>query len=124
MNLYLLFGYSFGLTLEILEISQKDYLNYKLTGELATDFSYASGSGVFDLLSWKYRDDYMKASQIDGSKLADPVPSSAVIGKVSRQAAELTGLQEGTPVVCGGVDNSCMALGAGCFGEGEVYTSL
>ena len=105
-------------------IGTKDYLNYKLTGELATDFSYASGSGVFDLLSWKYRDDYMKASQIDGSKLADPVPSSAVIGKVSRQAAELTGLQEGTPVVCGGVDNSCMALGAGCFGEGEVYTSL
>ncbi len=105
-------------------IGTKDYLNYKLTGELATDFSYASGSGVFDLLHWKYREEYIKASKIDGSKLADPVLSSAIIGKVSKQAAELTGLLEGTPVVCGGVDNSCMALGAGCFGDGEVYTSL
>ena len=105
-------------------IGTKDYLNYKLTGELATDFSYASGSGVFDLLNWKYREDYIEASKIDGDKLADPVPSSAIIGKVGRQAAELTGLLQGTPVVCGGVDNSCMALGAGCFGEGEVYTSL
>jgi xylulokinase len=42
----------------------------------------------------------------------------------AREAAERTGLLEGTPVVCGGVDNSCMALGAGCFGEGDVYTSL
>ncbi len=105
-------------------IGTKDYLNYKLTGELATDFSYASGSGVFDLLNWRYREDYIKASGIDRDKLADPVPSSAVIGKVSKEAAELTGLLEGTPVICGGVDNSCMALGAGCFGEGEVYTSL
>lgn len=105
-------------------VGTKDYLNYMLTGEIATDYSYASGSGVFDLLHWRYRQDYVTAAQIDESKLAEPVPSSAVIGKVSKTAAELTGLLAGTPVVCGGVDNSCMALGAGCFGEGEVYTSL
>ena len=105
-------------------IGTKDYLNFMLTGVLATDYSYASGSGVFDLLNWQYRQDYLAASRIDGSKLAEPIPSSAVIGKVSKAAAELTGLLEGTPVVCGGVDNSCMALGAGCFGEGDVYTSL
>ncbi len=105
-------------------IGTKDYLNYLLTGELATDFSYASGSGVFDLQGMKYREDYIEAAGLDRGKLEEPLPSSAVIGKVSREAAEQTGLLEGTPVVCGGVDNSCMALGAGCFGEGEVYTSL
>ena len=105
-------------------IGTKDYLNYMLTGELATDFSYASGSGVFDLQGMKYREDYIAAAGIDREKLAEPVPSFAVIGRVSWEAAERTGLLEGTPVVCGGVDNSCMALGAGCFGEGDVYTSL
>lgn len=105
-------------------IGTKDYLNYMLTGKLSTDFSYASGSGVFDLSHWQYRDDYLKEAGISRGKLAEPVPSSAVIGKISARAARLTGLQEGIPVVCGGVDNSCMALGAGCFGEGEVYTSL
>ena len=105
-------------------IGTKDYLNYMLTGRLSTDHSYASGSGVFDLLRYDYRTDYLSAAGIDASRLAEPVPSSAVIGGVTGEAAALTGLMEGTPVVCGGVDNSCMALGAGCFGEGEVYTSL
>ncbi len=105
-------------------IGTKDYLNYMLTGMLATDHSYASGSGVFDLLRRDYRPDYLSAAGIDAGKLADPLPSSAIIGGVNVEAAALTGLIEGTPVVCGGVDNSCMALGAGCFGEGEVYTSL
>lgn len=105
-------------------IGTKDYLNAMLTGALATDYSYASGSGVFDLLRWRYREDYLAASGVEADKLAEPIPSTAIVGRVTRQAAGLTGLQEGTPVVCGGVDNSCMALGAGCFGEGEVYTSL
>ena len=105
-------------------IGTKDYLNYMLTDVLATDYSYASGSGVFDLLNLRYKPEYIAASGIDGGKLAEPVPSSAVVGKVTARAAKLTGLLEGTPVVCGGVDNSCMALGAGCIGDGEVYTSL
>ncbi|MCI2049928.1 MAG: FGGY-family carbohydrate kinase [Lachnospiraceae bacterium] len=105
-------------------VGTKDYLNYKLTGRIATDYSYASGSGVFDLRQWKYKEDYIEASGIEKTKLAVPAASTAIVGKVSREAAALTGLLEGTPVVCGGVDNSCMALGAGCFGEGEAYTSL
>ena len=105
-------------------IGTKDYLNYMLTGEMATDYSYASGSGAFDLTDRKYRRDYIQAAEIDPEKFAEPIPSFAVVGKVSREAAEVTGLPEGTPVVCGGVDNSCMALGAGCIGEGDVYTSL
>ena len=35
-------------------IGTKDYINYKLTGRLCTDPSYASGSGVWDLENWRY----------------------------------------------------------------------
>lgn len=105
-------------------IGTKDYINFKLTGEMVTDFSYASGSGVYDLLKWKYNEDFIEASGIHKSKLPDILPSTAIVGKVTREAAEELGLLSGTPVACGGVDNSCMALGAGCFGEGEAYTSL
>ena len=105
-------------------VGTKDYLNYKLTGQIATDYSYASGSGAFDLLRRQYRAEYIEAAGIEASRLAAPEASTAVVGGVSAEAAGLTGLPEGTPVVCGGVDNSCMALGAGCFGEGEAYTSL
>jgi len=105
-------------------VGTKDYLNFMLTGEIATDYSYASGSGVYDLINWKYKNDYISASCIDESKLSTPIASTEVVGKITKEVASITGLREGTPVVCGGVDNSCMALGAGCFGEGEVYTSL
>ncbi len=105
-------------------IGTKDYLNYMLTGVVATDYSYASGSGVFDLGNWNYKESFIQASGIDRNKLSSPIASTEVVGKLSKEIAGILGLTEGTPVVCGGVDNSCMALGAGCFGEGEVYTSL
>ncbi len=35
-------------------IGTKDYINYKLTGSMVTDYSYASGCGVYDLVNWEY----------------------------------------------------------------------
>jgi xylulokinase len=102
----------------------KDYINYRLTGNMATDYSYASGSGVFDLLAWRYSDEYLENAGVSRSLFPEPVESHAIIGRVSGVAAEETGLAEGTPVACGGVDNAVMALGAQGIGDGRVYTSL
>ncbi|GHT84926.1 pentose kinase [Bacteroidia bacterium] len=105
-------------------VGSKDYINYKLTGLIATDPSYASGFGVFNLLKWDYEDRFFEAAGIDKSLFPEIFPSDAVIGKVTREAAVATGLAEGTPVACGGVDNTCMALGACGIGEGRAYLSL
>jgi xylulokinase len=35
-------------------LGTKDYINYKLTGVIKTDYSYASGSGIYDLKGWQY----------------------------------------------------------------------
>lgn len=43
-------------------IGSKDYINLKLTGRTLTDFSYASGSGVYDLPGWKYDDALIRAT--------------------------------------------------------------
>lgn len=45
-------------------IGTKDYCNFRLTGRLCTDYSYASGSGAFSLSTWQYREDYMKMAGI------------------------------------------------------------
>ena len=47
-----------------------------------------------------------------------------LVGTVTPEAAEMCGLVAGTKVICGGVDNSCMALGTTGIGNGRVYTSL
>jgi xylulokinase len=105
-------------------LGSKDYVNLRLTGRAATDFSYASGSGVYDLRKWSYAEEFIAASQLPRRIFPDILPSTAVVGGLTREAAALLGLRQGLPVVCGGVDNSCMALGAKNVVDGRVYTSL
>jgi xylulokinase len=105
-------------------IGTKDFINFKLTGRIVTDHSYASGSGVYDLLEGNYSDKLIAASGLPREIFPDIVPSTEVIGELSAQAAETLGLPSGLEVVAGGVDNSCMALGARNIREGRVYNSL
>jgi xylulokinase len=105
-------------------IGTKDYINFRLTGRAVTDFSYASGSGVYDLQGWTYSDRLIDAAGIDPSILPEIVPSTQVIGTLTAEAADTLGLPQTVLVVAGGVDNSCMALGAKAFKEGRMYNSL
>jgi xylulokinase len=105
-------------------IGTKDYINYLLTGTLCTDYSYASGSGVYDLMAWGYQEDFIANAEVARDKLPDIVSSSEVLGRIRPEVADELGLSENVKVVCGGVDNACMALGAGCIEDGDSYTSL
>ena len=105
-------------------LGSKDYINFRMTGAMATDFSYASGSGVWDLANWRYSDDLIAASGLDAAIFPEAVASSDVVGKLTAEAAEQLGLAAGIKVVAGGVDNSCMALGARAFRDGDVYNSM
>lgn len=105
-------------------LGTKDYCNYLFTGRCATDHSYASGSGVYSLEQGEYLDEYIAVSGISKSLLPEILDSTAVVGQVNEWASQQTRLPAGVKVICGGVDNSCMALGAGGYTEGHLYTSL
>ncbi|MFO7908065.1 MAG: FGGY-family carbohydrate kinase [Pirellulaceae bacterium] len=105
-------------------VGTKDYINYLLTGQIATDYSYASGCGAYDLLGWQYSRDLLEASGLSADLLPPIVPSTQVLGTLTSDAARALGLSRDVQVACGGVDNSCMALGARCFREGQMYASL
>lgn len=105
-------------------IGTKDFINYKLTGEIFTDYSYASGYGVYDLLNWKYSEKFIEASGLK-SKIFPPIMSSTgLVGTLNDEASDILGLSKKVRVYCGGVDNSCMALGARNIGEGRLYTNI
>ncbi len=105
-------------------LGSKDYINYRMTGVMATDYSYASGSGVWDLREWRYSDELLDASGLDRSLFPDAVASSEIIGNLTEAAAAELGLATQVAVVAGGVDNSCMALGARAFRDGDAYNSM
>ena len=105
-------------------IGTKDYINYKLTGNIFTDQSYASGSGVYNLKKGRYEDELIEASNLPSSIFPEIVASTEVIGTIKKEIAAEIGLNPSTKVVAGGVDNSCMALGALAYKEGRIYNSL
>jgi sugar (pentulose or hexulose) kinase len=75
-------------------------------------------------VGWRYAEEFIRASRLPESFFPAIVPSTQIIGTLTAAAAEELGLPRSVKVACGGVDNSCMALGARNTGEGRVYTSL
>jgi xylulokinase len=105
-------------------LGSKDWVNSRLTGVQLTDHSYASGSGTYDLLERRYDVDASSSLGVPEAWWPEIVASTEIVGTVTTAAAAETGIPAGVPVVCGGVDNSCMALGAGLDAEGRTYLSL
>ncbi len=105
-------------------VGSKDYINYRLTGQIATDHSYASGSGTYNLATRAYDTRYLAASGLSMSLFPEIVESATSLGGLTAEAAAALGLPTSVEVFCGGVDNSCMALGAGNTRTGRIYLSL
>ncbi len=92
---------------------------YRLTGAITQDLSQGYGLSCFDMHTGKW--DYTVAEKLGVRKelLAPLYPCHEVVGQVTKAAAELTGLAEGTPVVAGGLDAACGTLGAGVTEPGQ-----
>ncbi|MBS1676494.1 MAG: xylulokinase [Actinobacteria bacterium] len=106
-------------------VQAKDFLALRLTGELGTDPSDASSTNAFDQRTSTWSAELLEAAEVDAGLMPPVHPSTAVIGAVTRVAAAATGLPAGTPVVMGGGDGPCAAVGAGVTGpESGTYCYL
>ena len=101
----------------------KDYIRYRLTGVLATDPSDASATLMYDTAHLRWSDEILAAVNVSRSIVPDVGGSAEVLGRVTVEAATVTTLAAGTPVVGGGADNACGAAGVGAATPGEVVSS-
>ncbi len=102
----------------------KDFIAARLTGEFVSDHSDASGMNLLDLRLRQWSPELVDAFELDTDKLPALKASTDIIGTVTRQAATETGLAAGTPVVIGGGDGPCAAVGAGVVRPGAAYTYI
>jgi xylulokinase len=102
----------------------KDYLRFCLTGEYATDVSDASGTSLFDVVQRRWSYDMTDCVGVDRSVLPLALESSRISGRVSRIAADATGLTAGTPVAAGAGDQAASAVGNGIVEPGAVSCTL
>ena len=98
----------------------EDFVNFMLSGRMATDYSMASCTLLFDQRKLDWSDELFELSGIDRRLVCDAHPSGTPLGEVTPQAARTTGLPAGTPVVLGGHDHLCGALPVGAFRPGAV----
>jgi xylulokinase len=102
----------------------KDFIVARLTGSFVTDYSDASGMNLYDLTTRNWSPTMLRATGINSEQLPELHASTDVVGEVTRVAAEEVGLATGTPVVIGGGDGSCAAVGAGVIREGSAYNYI
>lgn len=98
----------------------EDYVNFLLCGRMATDYTMASCTLLFDQRRLEWSEEMLRRSGIEGRLLADAYPSGTCLGGVTQAAALATGLPAGTPVILGGHDYLCGALPVGAFRPGVV----
>ncbi|MBI4245053.1 MAG: hypothetical protein HY606_13265, partial [Planctomycetes bacterium] len=94
-------------------IHPSTYLLYKLTGKIAVDRSRASPTLLYDINKNKWSKTLCDKLSIEITKLPDVRDAYEIIGTVSKEAQENTGLSHKTLVVTGGNDTACAALGMG-----------
>lgn len=102
----------------------KDYIRFKLTGEFASDVSDASGTSVFDVKGRKWSDEVLNKLGLDKNFFPKVYESSEITGKINTEAAKLTGLKVGTPVVAGAGDQAASAISCGIYKEGVMSATL
>jgi len=110
-------------TWKILQASS--YIIYHLTGCAVLDHSQAGlCSPCFNLYTRDWDLEICQKIGIDPTILPDLKPADQIVGTVSAQAAQASGIPVGTPVVAGGGDFAFSCLGAGVFEPGEAVVML
>ena len=100
-------------------LQANSYIVYRLTGRFTQDVCQSYAYQCFDNRRGDWDRDLMHAFGLSEQLFPEISPCDAVVGTVTKKASELTGLKEGTPVVAGGLDAACAALGIGVIADGE-----
>jgi len=97
----------------------KDFIRYKLTGKILSDFGDASGTQMLDTKKWRWASDTIKELGFNRAIFPELARPSDVGGCITKEAASITGLPEGIPVAVGSGDGITTIFGLGTNKNGQ-----
>ena len=103
---------------------EKDYLRYLLTGVYCTDYIEAEGSMLFNCNTMTWDEGLCDLCGISTHMLPEIKNPTDVVGCVTKEAAEFTGLAEGPKVICGTTDTALEILASGAVALGDITVKL
>ncbi len=102
----------------------KDYVRYCLTGVLCQEYSDASGTNLLDIYTRTWSKEILQALQIPESILPPLYESLDIVGTITEQAGQRTGLAMHTKVIAGAGDNAAAAIGTGISKVGDAFITI
>lgn len=104
-------------------LSIKEYVLFRLTGELVIDHSTASATGIFDLGKLNWSDVVLKYIGLDREKLSKPVPVTSSFFLQPSQTAHLS-LDKNVPLIIGASDGCLAQWGSDAMGEDDLTITI
>ena len=103
-------------------LSLKDFIRYKLTGNLNGELTEASSTCLMNLDTKEYDRFIFETLGIEDSfdKMPKVLNSTDICGYIKEDVATITGLKEGTPVAAGYFDIDANALASGILSDDEL----
>lgn len=103
----------------------KDYIRYKLTGQLGTESTDASATLLYDMQRETWSKQVFRNLRLDISLVPKVIHNSCEIaGEILPDVSQLTGLPKGTLVVYGGADQAMHSLGNGIYKPGIMMANI
>jgi len=102
----------------------KDYVRHQLTGDYVTDYIEAEGSMMFDINKMEWSKELCDILGIEREMMPKIVKPIDIAGKITSEASKLTGLKEGTPVLCGTTDTVMEVFASGAVKKGQMTLKL
>jgi len=99
------------------------WTNFKLTGQWAFSRTQAGFYNAYNVDTRQWDDEIINRAGFPRSLFPRLVDAMEVVGHVTKQASEETGLAEGTPVFGGADDASPVAITSGVISAGQGYVS-
>ena len=100
-------------------VQAKDFVNFRLTGDFASDAS--SNRGLVNFSTGREPEELLRRLGLPVRLLPSLYAPHAVIGRISKAAEQATGLPKGLPVVTGWNDLNASVLGSGTIKEGDLF---
>lgn len=102
----------------------KDYIRLKMCGNIGTDASDASSTGMWDMKKRDWAYGLLGRLDVPASILPESHEACEAAGKVTAECARASGLKEGTAVIYGGGDSLMMELGNGMIKDGFMASTI
>ena len=102
----------------------QEMVHQRLGLDPSIDYSLASRTMLMDVRKRDWATDLLHSCGLSPDQFHSLTPSYHVVGTLGSSVAETLGLQKGIPVVAGGFDQCCCALGAGVLSEGQAANTI